>query len=120
MLRNSIGNLAEIFHLLDTDIYNGTEVEEHYKMLVEKWGEWQIVGDVGSKVIIKYVDIRNAIFSGITYLYAFLSLFCFVLSIMLGKVLFPALAKHYASTNDELVDMTTIRLGAANDQKEWF
>ena len=63
-IHNSIGNVTEILHLLDKDIYTGEEIAQHYKMLVEKWGEWEIVGADAAGLVIRYVDIRNALFSG--------------------------------------------------------
>ena len=90
MFQNSIGNITEILHLLDSEIYSGEEITEHYKMLVEKWGEWEIIGADSSGLVVRYVDIRNALFSGMMILYAFLAGLSFVLAII-GLLLASAL-----------------------------
>ena len=61
MIRNSIGNVTEIIRLLDADKYSGEEVLENYKFLVDKWGEWELVGLEGSGIVIKYID-KSSVF----------------------------------------------------------
>ena len=127
MFQNSIGNITEILHLLDDSIYTGEEISAHYKMLVEKWGEWEIIGADNAGLVVRYVDIRNALFSGMMILYAFLAGLSFVLAIVLGKLIFPSLAKYYTANNSEMVDMATLKSAAKiekmtknKDKKEWF
>ena len=127
MFQNSIGNITEILHLLDSEIYSGEEITEHYKMLVEKWGEWEIIGADSSGLVVRYVDIRNALFSGMMILYAFLAGLSFVLAIVFGKLIFPSLSKYYTANNSEMVDMATLKSAAKiekmtknKDKKEWF
>lgn len=127
MFQNSIGNITEILHLLDDSIYTGEEITEHYKMLIEKWGEWEIIGADNAGLVVRYVDIRNAMFSGLMILYAFLAGLSFVLAIVLGKLVFPSLSKYYTANNSEMVDMATLKTAAKiekesknKDKKEWF
>lgn len=126
MLRNSVGNIVEILELLDDEVYSGTEVREHYKMLVERWGEWTIVGDEeNSSLVIKYIDIGNALFSGMMITYCVLFLVSFAFAIIFGKIVFPLLAKHYESSNAELVNITSLQSAAqiaelSKKKGEWF
>lgn len=129
MSKNSIGNVTEILHLLDKDVYTGEEIEENYEMLVEKWGEWEIIGEGGSGLVIRYVDVRAALFSGLMITYLILSIVAFCLAIGVGKILFPRLAKMYTDSNSEMVDVATLKTmsqveemtGNKNkNKKEWF
>lgn len=119
-----MGNVTEITHLLDAEVYNGQEIAEHYQMLIDKWGEWEIVGADGAGLVIRYVDIRNALFSGTMIIYAFLAGISFVLAIILGKLVFPSLSKYYETNNTEMVDMATLKTAAKiekhENKKEWF
>ena len=126
MAKNSIGNITEILHLLDKDAYTGGQIAENYKMLVEKWGEWEIVGENTAGLVIRYVDIRNALFSGLMVTYLILTLVSLLLSIVLGKVVFPQLVKLYSNNNDEMVNLATLKSAQKIDEitsqkgKEWF
>ena len=127
-IENSIGNVTEIIDLLDTDNYTGLEIEENYRYLVEKWGEWTIMGGPTSTVTIRYIDIREALFSGLMVTYTVLTVVFLVLGITFGKVVFPQLSKMYTNNNDEMVDLATLKSATqidemANkkkDKKEWF
>ena len=120
--------MTEILHLLDKDIYTGEQIEENYAYLIEKWGEWEIVGEGNSGLVIRYVDVRNAMFSGLMITYTVLMIVSIVLSIILGKVLFPQLSKLYSDNNAEMVDVATLKSAAKIDEmaktkkstKEWF
>ena len=124
MIQNSIGNITEILHLLDKDIYTGEEIAEHYEYLVEKWGEWEIVGADSAGLVIRYVDIRNALFSGLMITYTILTVVSLSLSIILGKIVFPQLAKLYSNNNAEMVDVATLKsaqkIEDMTSKKEWF
>lgn len=128
MIQNSVGNISEIIRLLDSDLYNEAEIREHYQMLVEKWGEWEIVGASSAGLVVRYVDIRNALFSGLMITYTILAIVCLVFAIVLGKIVFPTLVKYYTNNNDEMVDMATLKTAAKVDasledkptKKEWF
>lgn len=127
-VRNSVGNVAEITQLLDKDNYTQTQIEENYKMLIEKWGEWEIIGENNSGLVVRYVDIRAALFSGLMITYAILTCVFFAIAIILGKILFPKIAKMYLANNDEMVNLATLKsaqqiedlTNAHKTNKEWF
>lgn len=114
--------------LLDKDFYTEEQIRENYVFLIEKWGEWEIVGAETAGVVVRYVDIRNALFSGLMITYTILCLVSFTLAIVIGKVICPILIKYYTNNNDELVDMATLKTAAKVDaslndkksEKEWF
>ena len=123
--KNSIGNVTEVLGLLDKENHSAAEVRENYQALVEKWGEWELVGENSAGIAIRYVDIRSALFSGLMITFTTLSIVFFLCAIIFGKIIFPMLAKHYESTNGELVDMATLKSAEQIDaisksRKEWF
>ena len=128
MLQNSVGNISEIIRLLNDELYTEVEIRQHYQELIEKWGEWEIIGASSAGLVVRYVDIRNALFSSLMITYAILTIVCFILTIVLGKVVFPTLIKYYINNNDEMVDMATLKTAAKIDaslddkptKKEWF
>lgn len=129
-IKHSIGNVVEIINLLDKDKYTGQELVDNYQMLINKWGEWEIIGNSGAGLSVRYVNVGKALFSGLAITYATLTLVMLVLALTLGKLVFPILSKHYASSNEELVDMATLKSAAQIDEmhkagkskspKEWF
>lgn len=129
-LQNSIGNVTEILSLLNKDKYTGEQITENYAMLVERWGEWNIVGADSAGLNIKYVDVGAALFSGFMVVFTVLTIVFLALSIVVGKILFPKLIKMYTDQNGQLVDLATLRTmeqvnkitGEKNTKKkkEWF
>ena len=122
---NSVGNVTEILHLLDKDIYSGEEIAEHYKYLVEKWGEWEIVGGGGAGLVVRYVDVRAALFSGLMVTYTTLAIVSLVLCVGLGKIVLPQMEKLYSGNNEEMVDLATLKSAQkideiSNKSKGWF
>lgn len=123
MVKNSVGNVIEILQLLDKDNYSGVQLEQNYQALIERWGEWEIVNAGSAGLVVRYVDIGHALFSGLMITYGTFTLVCFCLALILGKLTFPLLAKHFVSSNEEIVDMATLKSAAQIDQiskKEWF
>lgn len=123
--KNSVGNVLEILELLDTEKYSGAEVKTHYQMLVEQWGEWTIVGEENSSLVVKYVNVSNAMFSGLMVTYCILSAISLLCAVLFGKIVFPMLAKHYETTNTELVNLTSLQSAAqiaelTKQKGEWF
>ena len=123
--KNSIGNVMDIFKLLDKDVYNRAEIADNYRMLVEKWGEWSIIGQEGSTFTVSFIDVSKAFFSGMMKLYSVLTITSFGLSITLGSILFPKLKEHYEEENKHLEARATLetnRLVKENKSKkgEWF
>lgn len=94
-------------------------------MLIQKWGEWEIVGENSAGLVIRYVNIGNALFSGLMITFTILTIVFLVLAIILGKILFPQLAKMYTNMNEEMVDVATLKTAqkvddAIENKKEWF
>ena len=113
---------------MNKDIYSGEEIEKNYAYLVEKWGEWEIIGEGSSGLIIRYVDVRSALFSGLMVTYSILTGVSILLAILIGKIVFPQLSKLYSDNNSEMVDVATLKSAAKIDElsknknstKEWF
>lgn len=123
--KNSVGNVTEILAALDKENYTALELQENYQSLVARWGEWELVGENSAGLAIRYVDVRNALFSGMMITYTTFCAIFFVCAIVFGKIVFPMLAKHYENTNTELVDMATLKSAEQINQisksrKEWF
>ena len=125
-VKNSWGNVSEVISMLDEDKYTGLEIEENYKELVEKWGEWTVVGDSGGVMKVEFIDIRNALFSGLMITYLSLTLTCFSIAIIFGKIVFPKLAQLYSENNQDMVNIATLQTHEAvkrnkkEKQEDWF
>lgn len=110
---------------MDKETYNAAELRDNYQMLVAKWGEWELLGEHSAIFAIRYVDVGNAMFSGLMITYTTLCSIFFVCAIVFGKIVFPLLGKHYENTNTELVDMATLKSAEqineiSKTRKEWF
>lgn len=118
--------MTEIFALLDSDVYSGEQILENYQYLIQKWGEWEIIGEGGGGLVVRYIDVRNALFSGLATLYTILATISLSLSVILGKILFPGLSKSYSGANDEMVDLATLKTAGQIDKitkkkkEDWF
>jgi hypothetical protein len=105
-------------------VYTGIELEANYQQLVEKWGEWNL-GRGGGAFSVRYIDVGNALFSGLMITFTTLSIVSFTIAIVFGKIIFPLLAKYFKGNNEEMVDMATLKSAAqidkiSNSKKEWF
>ena len=127
MVQNSVGNITEIITLLDKDSLTGDQVQQNYQYLVDKWGEWTIVGEDGDMFSIQFVNIQNAFFSGLMATFLTLGIVCLVISIIGGKVIFPKLAQYYTDNNQSMVDIATLQTHAEVTKKnkkgrkeDWF
>ena len=118
MIKNSLGNIFEIFDMLDKKTLTGEVLAENYAYLVEKWGEWTIVGANGAGFRVQFIDIRNAMFGGVMVTYMALTIVSFILSLILGKLLFPKLAQLYKDVNDDMVDLATLETNAQMKKKK--
>ena len=123
-VQNSIGNVFEIINMLDKKTLTGEVLAENYAYLVEKWGEWTIVGANGGAFRVQFIDIRNALFGGVMVTYMVLTIVSFILSLILGKLLFPKLAQLYKDVNEDMVNLATLETNAQIKQKNkdggWF
>ena len=127
MIDNSVGNMTEIISSLDGDVYNEVELEQNYQLLVDKYGEWTIIGNSGSSIFtVRFVDIRQAFFSGLMMTFLVLSIISLAVAIVVGKIVFPKLAQYYADNNQDMVNLATLETNAAvnqkkkNEKEEWF
>ena len=126
MIKNSVGNLTEIFDLLDKKTLTGEELSRNYQYLIEKYGEWTIVGNNGGTFSVHFVNIKNAFFSGLMITYCILTMVSFGISIIVGKVLFPKLSQYYKDNNQDMVNLATLQTNAEitkkkkNKEEEWF
>lgn len=124
---NSWGNISEIISMLDKNKLTGEQIAQNYDYLVRKWGEWIIVGQSNSTFSIRFIDIRQAFFSGLMITYITLAIICLVIAIVLGKVVFPKLAQLYSDNNQDMVNMATLQTNAEiqkrkqnTNKEEWF
>ena len=128
MVQNSVGNITEIISLLDKDSLTGDQIQQNYGYLVDKWGEWTVVGENGGVFSIQFVNIENAFFSGLMATFLTLGMVCLAISIIGGKIVFPKLAQYYTDNNQSMVDIATLQTNAEvtknNKKKEvkedWF
>ena len=86
-MKHSIGNVFDILNLLDKDVYSGEELRQNYMYLVEKWGEWEIIGEDSAGFVVRYVNIGNALFSGLMMTYFVLASISLTLAIVFGKII---------------------------------
>ena len=125
-MRNSLGNVVEILELLDKEKYTGKEIRDNYARLAERWGEWEIAGEDNGIFAVRYIDVSAAMFSGLMFTYTILAAVSLTIAIVLGKIIFPALAKMYRNSNDEMVDLATLKSAnqiekmSHKNGKEWF
>lgn len=112
--------------MLDKDSLTGDQIQENYKYLTDKWGEWTIVGENGGVFSIQFVNLQNAFFSGLMATFLTLGIVCLIVSIVCGKILFPKLADYYKDNNQSMVDIATLQTHAEvtkNNKKskeDWF
>ena len=127
MIQNSVGNITEIISMLDKDSLTGDQIQENYKYLTDKWGEWTIVGENGGVFSIQFVNLQNAFFSGLMATFLTLGIVCLVISIIGGKIILPKLAQYYTDNNQSMVDIATLQTHAEVTKKnkkeskeDWF
>ena len=115
--------------MLDKDIYTGEELSANYQYLIEKYGEWIIIGKNAGVFSVQFVDIRAAFFSGVMIAYIIFSIICFTIAIIAGKIVFPKMAQYYADNNQDMVNMATLQTNAEiqkqknkkkDKEEDWF
>lgn len=113
-VRNSFGNIAEIMELLDSKKFTGEQLQANYLMLIEKYGEW-IIGSGSTGFIIKFINIGNAVFSGVMISCVIGAIISGLSSVIFGKWLMPMLARKFTQDNQ---DMTNLVILSEADKKE--
>jgi len=118
--------------LLDKDKFTRVELEQNYLQLKDKWGEWTVFGDDGAGISVKYINVGKALFSGLMKTFTTLTFVFFLMAIVLGKIVFPMLINMYTDSNNQLVDLATLKtMEQVNEmsgkkekikktEKEWF
>lgn len=131
-IKNSVGNVTEILSMLDKDTHTRQEIAENYGYLVEKWGEWTVIGHDGSAFEVAFINIGAALFSGLMKTYLVLTIISFSTAIIVGKVLFPKLSTYYKDHNQDMVNLATLETQSEikklkknkdkdkDKEKEWF
>lgn len=112
-LKNSFGNINEILHLLDDKVFNNTQIQANYAVLVEKYGEW-VIGQQGGGFTISFINIGRALFSGLMMINVILAVVFFISAYLLGKWLLPKIAKQITQDNQDMVNLTVLK----NSSKE--
>lgn len=107
-IKNSFGNIAEIMELLDNKKYTGEQLRTNYTYLIEKYGEW-VIGSGSAGFTITFVNVGNALFSGIMVLCLFFFVVFLVSAFVLGKWLLPRIATQIAEENQDMVNMTILK-----------
>lgn len=107
-IKNSLGNLLEITNLLNSKNFTGTELKANYDMLIAKYGEWHI-GNGGAGFSVEFINIKNAVFSGIALTCFFSAIICLVASIVFGKYILPMIAKQINENNQDMVNMVILK-----------
>ena len=127
MIRNSVGNITEIMDMLDKSKLTGEEIQNNYAYLVDKWGEWVIVGESGGLFKIQFIDIRKAFFSGLMITFLILGFICLGIAIIVGKIILPKLSDYYTTNNQDMVNLATLQTNAeitksktSKSKEDWF
>jgi hypothetical protein len=107
-IRNSFGNVAEICTLLESDNYTGEQLQTNYNYLIEKYGEWTI-GTGSNGFQITFVNVGEALFSGVMIVNIVLSVIFFVSAYVLGKWLLPKISAQILLDNQDMVNMTILK-----------
>ncbi len=100
----------EIIDASDKTKYTQTEITENIEQLVNRWGSWTITAVGG--ISVEYVNIKNAVFNGLSTTTLILAVISVVLAIVLGKILFPYLSNLYLESNASLNE----QLNAENNE----
>lgn len=106
-------------------------LDNNYNELCKKYGSVGIRIN-GTGMELAYLDLVGVALSPMVITYGIVSLISLLLSIILGKILFPQLSKVYENSNKELVDITSLRTAEQvnniagkkeknkKPKKEWF
>lgn len=103
-IKNSIGNVKEVFDLLNKDKYNDVQLEQNYAILVEKYGEFSI-GQAGGGFNITFVNVKNALFSGLGILCFQMGVIFIGLAFLFAKWFLPKWVKAINENNQEMVNL---------------
>ena len=110
-IKNSIGNVVEIIDITNKikTADNRVELIKKYNELKGIWGEWTLFSNEGTGISVKYINVGNALFSGLMITFGTLTIISFFLAIIIGKFLLPMLSKMYTNNNEQMVDLATLQ-----------
>jgi len=104
----SLGNMTEMLNLLNDKIYTGEELKANYEYLVSKYGSWQF-GDGGAGFTVDFINVGNVVFSHAFTFFITMSFFFIIAAFLLGKWIFPKLARQIETNNQDMVNMTILK-----------
>lgn len=107
-IRGTFGNLEELLRLLDNDKYTGEQLEQNYKYLINKYGEW-VIGSGGAGFTIRFIDIKQVAFSGFVLFTFIMAIFLCISAFVLGKWILPKIANQIEQDNQNMVNRTILR-----------
>jgi len=107
-INQSIQNVNEIYDMLDSKVYNDTEIAENYQYLIDKYGEW-VIGTGTSGFTIHFVNFKKAIFSGAILSMAIASVVLAVCGCLFGKWILPMIKKKLENENQDMVNLTILQ-----------
>lgn len=106
-LRNSIGNLNEIFDLLDSKKYNDIEIEQHYFELIEKYGAWGIGSATSFQLV--FINVKAAVASGFAIFCFIMFVLFFVGAFLVGKWLLPLFTEKTIQENQDMCNLEILK-----------
>ena len=108
-VKNSFGNILEIMNMLDNKTHTGVELSANYQVLIEKYGLWSI-GTGGSGFTVEFINIGNALFSGLMITNCIMFVVWLVFAFLGGKLLLPKLSKQIAENNQDKVNLIALKI----------
>jgi phage-related minor tail protein len=104
-IRNSIGNLLEMYEMLDGSDKTGQELVNNYDALLDKYGPWSAQA---GPYVITFIDVRNVVLNGFAITNAIFAVFFYIAGNVLGKWVFPWLARKIEKDNQDMVNITIL------------
>jgi len=93
--------------LLDSQKFNGEQLQNNYAYLVEKYGEW-VIGSGGNGFTLVFINIKNAMFSGFAILNGIMFVVFLLSAFVLGKWLLPYWVKKIEQENQDMVNISIL------------
>lgn len=107
-IRYSLGNMVEMLNLLNDKVYTGEQLQANYNYLISKYGSWRF-GNGGTGFTMEFINVANVVFSN-AFIFFITMTGLFVLgAFLLGKWIFPKLAKQIESGNQDMVNITILK-----------
>lgn len=107
-IKYSLGNMTEMLALLNDKVYTGEELQANYDYLVNKYGSWRF-GNGGAGFTMDFINVGNVVFSHAFIFFITMCFFFVVSAFILGKWVFPKLAKQIEANNQDMVNMTILK-----------